>query len=227
MGLMTSRDEVTYEAALFFNSITGYSDLPQMDYIFMAPTTMKPKFISMIHREKLISENGGNGHIRAQFNSLSDPDMIEALYDASRAGVKIELNIRGICMLKPGIKGLSENISVTSVIGRYLEHSRIYWFSNGGKEEMYLASADWMSRNLNRRVELMFPVFEEKHKQRVKHILNVMLNDNRKSHVLQPDGLYIKRNRGRNSAQDILYKEAVDASKEDISEGLKVRKKPN
>ena len=92
---------------------------------------------------------------------------------------------------------------------------------------MYLASADWMSRNLNRRVELMFPVFEEKHKQRVKHILNVMLNDNRKSHVLQHDGLYIKLNRGRNSAQDILYKEAVDTSKEDISEGLKVRKKPN
>ncbi len=128
-------------------------------------------------------------------------------------------------MLKPGLEGLSDNITVVSVIGRYLEHSRIYWFSNGGKEEMYLASADWMSRNLNRRVELMFPVFEAKHKERVKHILDTMLSDNRKAHILQPDGTYLKRNRGKNSAQDLFYKEALEASKEDISEGLKVRRK--
>ena len=226
MGLMTSRDEITYEAALFFNSITGYSDLPQMDYIYMAPTTMKPKFLQLVNRETMISENGGKGRIRAQFNSLSDPDMIEALYKASQSGVKIDLNIRGICMLKPGVEGLSDNIRVTSVIGRYLEHSRIYWFSNGGKEEMYLASADWMTRNLNRRVELMFPVFEKHHKERVKHILDTVLNDNRKAHVLQSDGTYTKRNRGKSSAQETFYKEAVEASKEDISEGLKVRRKP-
>ncbi|MDD7987027.1 polyphosphate kinase 1 [Lentisphaera marina] len=225
MGFMTSRDELTYEAALFFNSITGYSDLPQMDYIFMAPSTMKPKFLQLVNRETKIAENGGSGAIRAQFNSLSDPEMIEALYRASQAGVKIDLNIRGICMLKPGLEGLSDNITVVSVIGRYLEHSRIYWFSNGGKEEMYLASADWMSRNLNRRVELMFPVFEAKHKERVKHILDTMLSDNRKAHILQPDGTYVKRNRGKNSAQDLFYKEALEASKEDISEGLKVRRK--
>jgi polyphosphate kinase len=228
LALMTCRDDLTYEACIFFNSITGYSVIPHLSQIVMAPTMLKNKILSMIHRETGIAEQGGNGLIMCKTNSISDPDVIKALYLASQAGVKVKLNVRGICMLVPGVKGLSENIEVVSIIGRYLEHSRIYYFKNNGDEEIYLASADLMSRNLERRIELMFPLPDESHAERTKAILEFYFRDNVLSHSLQADGKY-KRVSGKKSfnSHEELYKEAKAVSNNytrDSSE-LKVRRK--
>ena len=153
-------------------------------------------------------------------NSLCDPDIIAELYEASRAGVKIELLIRGICCLRTGIPDISENITVHSIVGNFLEHSRIFYFRNGGEEEVYCASADWMPRNLDKRVEIMFPVEKEELKREVIHILDVQLSDNVKAHVLQPDGSYEKIDRrGKVSvnSQEYFVQEAVQKAKvEDV-----------
>ena len=161
-------------------------------------------------------------------NSISDPDVIKALYSASQAGVEIKLNVRGICMLAPGVKGLSDNIEVVSIIGRYLEHSRIYYFKNNGDEEIYLASADLMSRNLERRIELMFPLRDKEHSQRAINILEFYFKDNVLSHKLQTDGKYKKVSGGKSfNSHAELYKEAKTVSSNytrDSSE-LRVRRK--
>ena len=157
MSLFTSNQEIANDATLFFNMISGYSAIMSTRRLVMAPIDLKPKLISLIDREIERSVPERPGRIVAKMNSLADPEMISALYRASRAGVRVMLNVRGICMLVPGVAGMSENITVVSVIDRYLEHTRIFWFENGGADELYLSSADWMPRNLDRRVELMFP----------------------------------------------------------------------
>ena len=156
IGLLTARDAIGREATLFFNAVTGYSSAPRFQHLAMAPAALKRTLLALIQREAAVADSGGL--IMAKMNSLSDPDVIAALYAASQAGVTVLLNVRGVCLLRPQVPGLSDTIRVVSVVGRFLEHSRIAYFRNGGAEQVYLASADWMPRNLERRVELMFPV---------------------------------------------------------------------
>ncbi len=193
MGLLTSSDELTYEISLFFNAVTGYSAAPDLRKLAMAPISLKERLISLIVREAERSTPENPGLIMAKLNSLAEPDVIEALYRASCAGVTIRLNVRGICMLVPGAPGLSENIEVVSIVGRFLEHSRICYFRNRGNDEIYLSSADWMPRNLQRRVELLFPVEQADLKERLKNDLQLFFQDNTQAHVLQMDGTYRKK----------------------------------
>jgi polyphosphate kinase len=213
-GLMTADHAIGEDASAFFNSLTGYSDAPKLRRLSMAPTGLRERFLKLIEREKRRAEEGQAAEIRAKMNSLVDEDIIRALYDASRAGVRIRLNVRGICCLRPGVKGVSETIEVVSIVDRFLEHSRIYHFRNGGDEEVYLASADWMSRNLDRRIELLFPVGPEV-RPKVLAILDAMFLDNVKSRRLMPDGTYRRRrpNKGEEPfrAQARLYRDAVAA----------------
>lgn len=160
----------------------------------------------MIRRETDHARNGEAAHIVAKMNSLCDPELIAALYEASAAGVKIDLIIRGICSLKVGIPGISEHISVRSIVGTFLEHSRIYYFLNGGQEEVYLASADWMPRNLDRRVEILFPIEDEHLKKEVMHVLDIQLKDTIKAQMKQPDGTYEKVDRrGKAALSSQIY----------------------
>lgn len=210
-GLLTCDEKLTYEICQFFNIITGYSTKTNFDRIYMAPTTLKPQLIRLIKREAKRSSKEEPGLILAKFNSLSDPEVIQELYKASKAGVKIKLNIRGICMLIPGVKGLSENIEVVSVIDRYLEHARMFYFKKGGEGETYLASADWMTRNLNRRVELMFRL-PKGMVDRVQSILEVYFKDNQQAHALQSDGSYKRVSQNGDeafAAQQYFHEQAV------------------
>ena len=228
MGILTSRDDITYEACLFFNAITGYSIIPRLSYLVMAPTMLKPKLLSLIEREIDICKQGGVGHIMCKTNAVADKDIIKALYKASRAGVKIQLNVRGICMIVPGVKGLSENIEVVSVIGRYLEHTRIYYFRNAGMEEVFLASADLMTRNLDKRVELMFPILDETNADRAREVLEIYFKDTLQSHKLLSDGKYKRVSGGEKlNSQEEFYKESKSYVKTLTSERgeLQVRKK--
>ncbi len=193
LGFMTTQDELAYEIGLFFNSITGYSAIPALSKLVMAPTSLKSRLLQLIDREAQRSTPENPGRIIAKVNALADPQVIEAFYDAAERGVRISLIIRGICMLVPGVPGMSENIVVTSVVGRYLEHSRIYYFHNGGAGEYYCGSADLMPRNLERRVELLFPIENPDLQKRVKSVLETYLADNVQSHELQPDGNYVRR----------------------------------
>ena len=193
ISLFTSREDIAYDAGLLFNMITGYSAPQSMTRLVIAPTALKQKILELIKREANRSSPEVPGRIIAKMNGLADPDIIRALYRASQADVKVSLIVRGICMLVPGIKDLSENISVISVIDHYLEHSRIFYFANGGAEEVYLASADWMTRNLERRVELMFPVLQEDLRKQVFDNLSAYLQDNCQSWVLDPSSNW-KRN---------------------------------
>ncbi len=188
LSLFTANEDLCREASAFFNMVTGYSTVQELRFLAVAPFDLKARIISMIEREAQRSSPEAPGVIVAKMNSLADLDVIAALYRASSAGVRIQLNIRGVCMLVPGVKGLSENISVLSVVGRYLEHARILYFRNGGAEEVYLSSADWMPRNLERRIELMFPILDERLRVRVRDILMDYFRDNSRSHRLGPSG---------------------------------------
>ena len=214
-GLMTADQDIGEDASAFFNALTGYSDPPRMKKLAMAPTTLRDRFLRLIERERRRAEAGQAAEIRAKMNSLVDEDVIRALYDASRAGVKIRLNVRGICCLRPGLKGASETIEVVSIVDRFLEHARVFYFRNGGDEEIYLASADWMPRNLDRRIELMFPVESKELQQKVMSALDSMFLDNVKSRWLQPDGSYKRRKPGKGEepfrVQLHLYREAQRA----------------
>jgi polyphosphate kinase len=178
----------------------------------MAPTELRERFLKLIARERRRAEAGQPAEVRAKLNSLIDKAIVAALYEASQAGVKVMLNVRGICALRPGIKGVSENIEVVSIVDRFLEHSRIYYFRNGGDDEVYLASADWMTRNLDRRIELMFPVEAGDCRTKVLHALNAMFRDNVKARYLAADGAYRRRRRDRGEepfrVQQYLYEEA-------------------
>ena len=208
ISLFTSNIGIASDATNFFNLVTGYSTLQKMNYLGMAPVTIKSRLLSMIQREIERSTPDNPGLIIAKMNSLTHEEVINALYKASQAGVKIKLNIRGICMLVPGVPGMSENITVTSIVDRYLEHARIFYFENGGNPELYCSSADWMSRNLDRRIELMFPILEKEAFREVKMILDTYFEDNTKAQLLQPNGSWIPVEKGKNpfQAQAELYK---------------------
>jgi polyphosphate kinase len=188
--LFSCREDITYDAGILFNMLTGYSTVQQMMRLTIAPFNLKKRFLDLIEREATRSRHKYPSKIMAKLNSLTDVDIIRALYEASQAGVKIQLCVRGICTLIPGIQGVSENISVISVVDHYLEHSRIYYFDNGGAEELYLASADWMPRNLEKRVELLFPVQDEKLRKELNGILNDYFRDNCQASRLNSEGAW-------------------------------------
>ncbi|MEO0481662.1 MAG: polyphosphate kinase 1 [Planctomycetota bacterium] len=190
-GLMTAREDIGKDVAGLFNMITGYAQLPEMEHLLVSPITMRSGMLERIHRETNNARNGLPTRIRAKMNSIMDPEIIEALYEASSAGVPIELCVRGICCLRPGVEGLSENIRVISIVGRFLEHPRIYEFQNAeGESELYLASADWMTRNLDRRVEQAIPLLDPEAKQTVVEVLDLTFSDNVKAREVLPDGSY-------------------------------------
>jgi polyphosphate kinase len=192
-GLLTASRKIAEDISAFFSALTGYSDPPRLNKLVMAPTGLRQRFLRLIDRERRRAEAGQPAEITAKMNSLIDGEIIEALYAASRAGVRIQLNVRGICALRPGMPDASENIEVVSVVDRFLEHSRIYCFLNGGDEEVYLASADWMTRNLDKRIELMFPIEDALHKAKVLGALRAMFRDTVKSRWLGGDGRYHRR----------------------------------
>ncbi|WP_411824784.1 polyphosphate kinase 1 [Leptospira sp. 'Mane'] len=192
VSLFTAEPEITEDVAILFNTITSSGKMPKLTQIYAAPTFLKEGFLNLIQRETENARAKKPARVIFKMNSLVDPDVIMKLYEASQAGVKIDLIIRGICCLRPGIKGVSENIRVRSIIGRYLEHSRIYFFQNGGKNEVYLASADCMPRNFQRRIEVMFPILQDKHKKRIDKILDLLLRDNTQARVLESDGSYTR-----------------------------------
>ena len=183
IGMMTCSEAIGEDATAVFNMLSGYSEPLSWNKLSLAPLWLKDKFLYLIAREIKNAKAGEQGHIIAKMNSLCDRDIIAALYEASAAGVKIELIVRGICCLKVGIPDVSENISVRSIVGTFLEHSRIFYFENGGNSEVYCSSADWMPRNLERRVEIMFPVEDPRLKEKVMHILEVQLRDTVKAHL--------------------------------------------
>lgn len=189
-GFFTSRETFGTDVSALFNVLTGYSLPPKWKKISVAPTSLRQTFLQWIESETEIAKKGRDAAITAKMNSLVDPEIIKALYKASSAGVKINLIVRGICCLKSGIKGISENIHVISIVGRFLEHSRIFYFYNDGAEKIFLSSADWMPRNLDRRVETAFPIEDEQLKERIKKMLTLTLSDTVKARVQQPDGSY-------------------------------------
>ncbi len=210
LGLMTANDEFGTDASAFFNLLSGYSEPPLWNKLVMAPLGLREKIYKLVDNEIAMVQAGKEGHIIAKMNSLIDQPVIQKLYEASAAGVHIDLIVRGICGLRTGIEGISDNITVRSIVGRQLEHSRIFWFANGGEEQLYLSSADWMPRNLNDRVELFFPVETEEHIKRIKALLDLYLRDNVGAHMMQSNGAY---RRVRNKlepvcAQTVLYEMA-------------------
>jgi polyphosphate kinase len=214
IGLMTCNPDITADVAAFFNLLTGQSETVGWKQLTIAPTNLRQKFLDLIEREIQASTPGERGLIMAKLNALQDPAICQALYRASQAGVRVKLNIRGICVLRPGIKKVSDNIEVRSILDRYLEHSRIYYFRNGGHEEIYLSSADWMRRNLDRRLEILFPVRDGRAKARVINILETGFEDNVQSWQLLPDGKY-KRIEARGKkirAQEKFQQDALKAS---------------
>ncbi len=218
MGLLTCAKPIGEDATAVFNMLSGYSEPLAWNKLSLAPLWLRDRFAELIHQEEINAREGRPAHIIAKMNSLCDKGIIMALYKASAAGVKIELIIRGICCLKTGIPGISENITVKSIVGNFLEHSRIFYFYNNGWENVFMGSADWMPRNLDRRVEIMFPVEDETCKKEVMHILDIQLQDNVKAHYLQPDDTYQKPDkRGKTlvSSQDYFCREAIEASAED------------
>ena len=217
MGLMTANDQFGSDASAFFNVLSGYSDPPVWNKLVMAPLGLRKKIYELIDNEISIVKKGGTGHIIAKMNSLIDYPVIQKLYEASMAGVKIDLIIRGICGLRAGMDGISDNITVRSIVGRQLEHSRIFWFQGGGKEQLFLSSADWMPRNLNDRVELFFPVETPAHIERIKKVLDLYLRDNVGAHMMQSNGTYrrVTNRLEPVGAQSTLYEWALLAAAAD------------
>jgi len=211
VGLLTCDRDMAVDVAAFFNLLTGYSEAVGFSKLVIAPTGLRQRFVDLIDREVRVATPDRPGLIRAKVNSLEDPQIIRALYRASQAGVKVQLNVRGICCLRPGIKGVSKRIEVRSIVDRFLEHARIFHFGNGGDEEVYLSSADWMRRNLSKRLEILFPVTDPNLRRRLIGALDVYFADNTKARELLPDGTYqpVERKGKRVRAQERLYQEAV------------------
>lgn len=206
MGMFTNKTRYGEDATAVFNMLSGYSEPLVWNKLSLAPLWLRGKFLSLIEREKEHAKNGRPARIIAKMNSLCDPGIIEALYDASEAGVEIDLIVRGICCLRAGIKGLSEHIRVRSIVGTFLEHSRIFYFENNGNAEYYMGSADWMPRNLDKRVEILFPVEDPILQEEIYHILHMQLSDTKKAHLLMPDGHYVKVDqRGKTPLNSQLY----------------------
>jgi polyphosphate kinase len=215
IGLLTCNEDLCADAAAFFNIIGAHTQPRPMRKAVMAPLYLRDRLIELIDLEIEMHRKGNRGHISAKMNSLVDQVLIDKLYEASCAGVKIDLNVRGICCLVPGVKGVSENIKVTSIVGRYLEHARIFCFRHGGNDKVYIASADWMPRNLDRRFELMIPIESEFCRHKVLEIVKVYLSDSEKSSILGSDGEYMPvRDRGGKAinAQEFFYRQACELS---------------
>lgn len=230
LGLFTANPYFGADASALFNMLSGYSQLTQMYKMNIAPISARARFLAMIEREAEHARRGKKAKIIAKLNSLVDEKIIHALYEASGAGVDIDLIIRGICSLRPGIPKLSERICVRSIVGRYLEHSRIYYFHNDGDEELYLSSADWMGRNLDRRVELLFPIEDPAIQERVKEILTLSLKDTVKARILKSDGTYAridKRGKESLNSQEYFYKQAVQRMKEACRDEVEESFRPN
>ena len=212
LGLLSCREDLGEDLSDLFNFLTGYSQQQTFRKLLIAPVNLRDRLVAMIRREIEHALAGRAGKIIAKMNSLVDPRIIATLYEASQAGVQIDLIVRGICCLRPGSSGISDNIRVISIVGRYLEHSRIFYFHNDGQEEIYLGSADWMPRNLDRRVEAVTPVEEPSLVNKLQEILETMLSDNRYAWELQSDGTYIQRHpqadESERSAQNIFMDKA-------------------
>lgn len=216
-GIFTCDEHFGEDATAVFNMLSGYSEPKRWNRLIVAPIWMKDRFLKLIEREAEHAKTGIPAHIIAKMNSLCDPAVMAALYYASSCGVQIDLLVRGICCLKTGIPGISENIHVRSIVGEFLEHSRIFYFQNGGADEIYMGSADWMPRNLDRRVEIVFPVENEYIKKEIMHVLDLEFRDNVKAHILQPDSTYQK--------QDKRGKVLVNSQMEFCAEALERAKK--
>jgi polyphosphate kinase len=194
-GLFTCDKDVCADVNEVFKQLTGLGKSGTLHHLLLAPFTLHAKVIAAIKNETRIAKSGKPGRIIAKMNALLEPTVIDALYAASQAGVRIDLVVRGVCALRPGVPGLSDSIKVRSIVGRFLEHSRIFYFHNGGAEDVYLSSADWMDRNFFRRVELCFPVLDKKLKLRViKEGLKPYLTDNRQAWDMNADGRYTRKN---------------------------------
>ncbi len=226
VGLITRNRELARDVAAFFNLLTGYSEAVGWSKLTVEPRRLKERFIELIEREINVSTKEQPGLIMAKINSLEHPEICRALYRASRAGVRVRLNVRGICCLRPGVKGVSDNIEVRSIIDRFLEHARIFYFRNGGHEEVFMSSADWMRRNLDNRLEIIFPVVDPTVRRRLVGILETFFADNIKSRRLLPDGTYEPVKTGRNPirAQEKFYRDAVEAARD--AEQTTVRFRP-
>jgi polyphosphate kinase len=201
-SLFTCDPEVGQDVHELFLQLTSLTQTPRLSKLLQSPFGLHEAVIARIEREAQVASSGRAGRIIAKMNSLVDPHVIEALYRASRAGVQIDLIIRGLCALRPGIPGVSENIRVRSIVGRFLEHSRVFYFGNGGESELYLASADWMERNFFRRVEIAFQVREQTHRDRILRDLNFYLADNTQAWTLGRDGRYRRCERGTEEVRD-------------------------
>ena len=214
-GILTCNEAIGEDATAVFNMLSGYSEPLSWNHLALAPLWLKDKFLYLINREKDNAKQNRPAHIIAKMNSLCDPDVIRALYEAAAAGVKIDLIVRGICCLRTGVEGTNDNISVRSIVGNFLEHARIFYFENGGNPELYMGSADWMPRNLERRVEILFPVLNPELKEKVWHILDVQMRDTVKAQLLKPDGTYEKvdkRGKVLCNAQEEFCKEYMVAA---------------
>lgn len=217
LGLLSCRKELGADLTDLFNFLTGYSRQKSYRKLLVAPVNMRDRTIAMIRREIEHCRQGKNGRIVAKMNALVDPPIIATLYEASQAGVSIDLIVRGICCLRPGVEGVSENIRVISIVGRFLEHSRIFYFHNGGNEEVYIGSADWMTRNLSRRVEAITPIEDPDIAKELQEILGIMLADNRQAWELQPDGTYVQREPERHQKEQSTHQVLMDMAMKFVS----------
>jgi polyphosphate kinase len=200
--VLTSDPQITERVHMVFNYLTAHAEIDDYRPLLVAPLTMAESFLGLIRREAEHAQAGRPAHIVAKMNALLEPSVIEALYQASQAGVDVDLIIRGVCTLRPGVHGLSDRIRVRSIVGRFLEHSRIFHFANGGDDEVYLGSADWMPRNLFERCEVVFPVRDAAAKARIHdEILPSLLADTVKARLLRPDGSYVRASKGPKEAQ--------------------------
>lgn len=215
MGIITTDKEFGIDATNFFNYLSGYTEKPKFNHLVVAPFDIRDEFIKLIDDEIACHKQYGNGHIRAKMNSLTDKDLMMKMYEASIAGVKVDLIIRGICCIRPGIPGISENITVTSIVGRFLEHSRIYCFYNNGEDKIYLSSADMMTRNMIKRVEILFPIYDQSAKDRINHIMDLQIADTAKARVQGADSKYRYKDADRGldtkliNSQEIFLQEAL------------------
>ncbi len=230
MGIMTANPEMGEDAAKFFNYISGFSDTPSYTHLHVAPFAIRDSLADYIDEEIVHQKKYGDGHIIAKMNSLTDKKLIQKLYEASQAGVKIDLIVRGICCLKPGVPGLSENIHVRSIVGRFLEHSRIYAFNNHGARRIFLSSADMMTRNMIKRVEIEFPILDKVIEARILHVLDLQLNDTLKARILQSNGEYVRPNieeTGPLNAQEQQMIEANQRRARLLESDVKQKEKPS
>lgn len=214
MGIITSKQEIGIDATNFFNFLSGYTEKPVFNHLIISPFDIRNEMIRLIREEMDAQKKHGKGFMKLKMNSLTDKELIVALYKASMAGVKIDLIVRGICCLRPGIPGVSDNIRVISIVGRFLEHSRVYWFHHGGEEKVYLSSADMMTRNMTKRIEILFPVLEDRIKKRVMEFMDIQLADTAKARLQDANGEYHYAEPGENgkfNSQDYLLEQAYNA----------------